>query len=284
MEIIAIVVVVAVIIFFFAKGKPKEAATSDSKKPIVKAAPKQTANIDSANGIPSGYQIWVARPDVAGLLHHKADALAFARSSQQQLLLEIELNNTHDANAIKLIGVGDGRQCFIGYVPKEISAQIAATDTFEHIQARLKKTFVGDKNFVDIEYQIIGLKTHKKVFDAYHLNKAATDVQKYYFKFFDIPLPKELTSGAADSQIAEHKKTVTEQELTEWVAYQSILTEFDDPDFRESYELKKVSKTVLLSALNALHDSGKSYEYLDSNIDEVVDKLIEMKPDLETSS
>ena len=276
MEILAVVVVVAVVIFLIAKGK--------SKTITGKTHSKSSANAGAANEIPSGYQIWVARPEVAGLMHRKKDAVEFVRSKHKRLILEREPDNTHDANAIKLIGVGDGRQFFIGYVPKEISEQIAATERFDCVQARLRKTYVSEKNFVDIEYQIIGPKAQKKAFDAYHSSKAATEIQKDYLKFFGIPFSKDITSGVADNQIAEHRKTVTEEELKEWEAYQNILNEFNDPDFRESYDLKKVSKAVLLSVLKVMHESGNSYSYLDSNIDEVVEKIIETKPDLEKAS
>jgi hypothetical protein len=284
MEIFWIVVISVLVIFFIARGKGAHKANADSTQIAPKTKRPSDANAASDNGIPSGYQIWVARPDVAGLLHKKKEAVAFAKAKQQTLLLEREPDNTHDSNAIKLIGLGDGKQFFVGYVPKEISEQIAATNMFEHVRARLRKTYLSERNYVDIEYQIIGPKSLKKIFETYHSNKPMTESQKDYFSFFELQLSKDLTCGAADTQIAEHKKTVSEDELKEWDAYQHILNEFNDADFRDSYDLKKVSKTVLLSALKELRANGNSYVFLDQNIDDVVDKVVEMKPDLEKSS
>lgn len=112
-------------------------------------------------------------------------------------------------------------------------------------------------------------------------NQPADSSQKDYFKFFALPIPKGLTAGQAEQAISEHRKASKPEEQDEWNGYANILEEFDDKDFRDGYDLKKVSKAVLMEAISQLKQEGKNYKYLSGNIDEVAEKIIELKPDLE---
>jgi len=76
--------------------------------------------------------------EVAGIQYRKAEALRFANSSNQELILEREPDNEHDPNAIKLIGISGSNKYFIGYIPKEISEQIVSTKLFDSVKPTLK--------------------------------------------------------------------------------------------------------------------------------------------------
>lgn len=134
---------------------------------------------------------------------------------------------------------------------------------------------------MDIQYQVIGPKSSKKQFDDFLNSQPADSLQKEYFKFFGLPIPRGLTTAQADQVISEHTKKSPAEEVSEWEAYKSIVDEFEDKDFRESYELKKVSRAILQDAIKQLKMEGKTYQYLESNIDELVEKILLLKPELE---
>jgi hypothetical protein len=276
MYLIGALILIAVAYFYFSSKK------KTTPPPII-----QSSNDSQGSGksflppIPTGYQIYAQNLPVAGIQHRKNEAIRFARSSNQELSLQREPSNEFDKNAIKLIGMSGSNQFFIGYLPKELSAQIIGTGMFDSVKARLGRIYISNNDYLDIQYQVIGPKVDKKKFDEFLNNQPADSSQKDYFKFFAIPIPKGLTAGQAEQTIAEHRKTSKPEELEEWDGYTSILEEFDDKDFRDGYDLKKVSQSVLIEAINKLKAEGKTYKYLSDHIEEVVEKIIELKPDLE---
>lgn len=232
--------------------------------------------------IPEGYQIYKRMLFVAGITYRKEDASRFIRSYNQTLEFESEPNNPKDKFAIKLIGVTPSERYFVGYVPKEISAAIIKAGLLDTVFPRIDRTYHGSKDYVEIRFQIIGLKENKKKFDAFLNNRPADANQKRYLKYFCLPVPRGLTTEQAKKIINEHQgKLATENpsQLSEYDAYLHILEEFDDKDFRFSYEIKKTNLTVLNEALNQLKQEGKSYVELD--IQDVVDRVIKLKPELE---
>lgn len=283
MYLVGILVLAVVVYFLF--FKKKEDANQQPQQPKSSSKPSASGSKQGAttldNPIPPGYQIFAQSLPVAGMEYRKSDAIKFARANNQEMILEREPNNQHDKNAIKLIGISGSNKYFIGYLPKEVSEQIVATGLFDSVKARLTRIYVGKDDFLEFHYQIVGPKAEKKKFDDFLNNQPADSEQKEYFKFFGLPIPKGMTAGQADQTIKEHKKASSDEEQGEWFGYTSIFEEFDDADFRETYELKKVSKTVLLEALNQLKQEGKTYSHLGDNIQEVVDRVIKNKPELE---
>lgn len=147
--------------------------------------------------------------------------------------------------------------------------------------------FQGSHDYFEVQFQIIGLKELKKDFDAFLENQPVDTSQKDYYKFFNLPIPKGLTTSEASKHIAEHRAKLEAEDKTkldEYDAYIEILEEFDDSDFIDNYDAKKPSRTVLNDALNQLKTEGKTYEYLSNNIDEVVDRVLKIKPDLERNA
>lgn len=269
--------IIVVIIYFYLSNK------NESSAPLNDEISTRPQRIEETflPPIPNGYQIFAQDLPVAGMFYRTEEAMNFAMSSNQELMLEREPSNKFDTNAIKLIGLSGATQYFIGYLPKELSAQIIGTDMFEKVKARLASIHLSGGEYLDIEYQLIGPKVDKKKFDEFLKIQPANSSQKNYFKFFKLPIPRGLNVGQAEQIIVEHKKTSTSEEQENYEAYFTILEEFDDKGFRSDNYLKKVSKVVLLEAINNLKAEGKTYSYLAENIDEVVDKVIELKPDLE---
>lgn len=281
MVIVMVLVAVVACYFLFvhkkkAKQKPKAAAIS-----ITPVAREQTSGENFLEPIPAGFQIYAERMPIAGIHLRKSEALNFAKAKNQELKLQREPDNEHDSNAIKVIGISGPNEYFIGYLPKELSEQLVLTGLFDSVLARLARIYVGRDDFLDIQYQIVGPKSSKKQFDDFLNSQPADSLQKEYFKFFGLPISRGLTTTQADQMIFEHTKKCPADEVSEWEAYKNIVDEFEDKDFRESYELKKVSKTVLQDAIKQLKMEGKTYQYLESNIDELVAKILLLRPELE---
>ncbi|HRH76568.1 MAG TPA: hypothetical protein PK129_04395, partial [Cellvibrionaceae bacterium] len=126
---------------------------------------------------------------------------------------------------------------------------------------------------------LVGPKSDKHKYDNYLNEQPASKEQKDYLIFFNIAVSKGLNSGQADALISEHEKMASEFELDEWNNYQNILEYFKD-DLRETEGIKKVSEALLIDVLKQLKQEGNSYERLYEDIDEVVERLIEIKPEL----
>jgi len=236
--------------------------------------------------IPKDHQIY-SSVLVAGVSFRKNDALQFINGADQTLELERETDNSQDKNAIKVIGVTSISRYFLGYVPKEISEQIVKTGMFDKIKPRLARTYQGNDDYIEIQFQIIGLKATKRDFDSLINNQPADIYQKDFFKFFELAIPSGLTKGQATALIKEHTKKLKNEDallLQEYDNYAEILEEFNDSDFREIYGIKKPSRTILNHVLSQLKQEGKTYNYLASNIQIVVDKVINIKPELKRTN
>lgn len=236
------------------------------------------------NPIPKGFQIYAQGIPVAGLQHRKPEALRFAQSSNHELTLEREPSNPQDPNAIRLIGKSNGKAYFIGYLPREISQQIIVTGLFDSVKARLTRIYIGKNTYLDFQYQIIGPKVEKTRFDEFLKIRPANSAQKEYLKFFGLQIASDMTSGQAEEAIEKHQKVSEEGEQEQWLGYASILDDFADSDFRDCHELKKVPKTVLLAAIDQLRQEGKTYTYLGDNIEELVDRVLKIRPELQKSA
>lgn len=98
--------------------------------------------------IPEGMQIHITGVEVAGTYYRLSDALAFAKGSNQWLLLEREPRNKHDPNAIKVIGAYKGwfmnHRKHIGYVPADIAKELCQRPDLELIVPRLRNIWCGE--------------------------------------------------------------------------------------------------------------------------------------------
>ena len=138
--------------------------------------------------------------------------------------------------------------------------------------------------YLDFQYQIIGPKVEKTRFDEFLKIRPANSAQKEYLKFFGLQIASDMTSGQAEEAIEKHQKVSEEGEQEQWLGYASIIDDFADSDFRDCHELKKVPKTVLLAAIDQLRQEGKTYTYLGDNIEELVDRVLKIRPELQKSA
>lgn len=117
--------------------------------------------------IPEGFQIFEERLSVAGVKHRLDSAQAFAKGGNVWLECEADPSNTHDQNAIKVIGCNKGwlgtRRRFIGFVPKGAAAKIADSPfSLSDLRPRLLHTYLGDTGAVEVLFQVLGPKGKKE--------------------------------------------------------------------------------------------------------------------------
>lgn len=114
-------------------------------------------------------------------------------------------------------------------------------------------------------------------------NRPLSQTQKEFFKFFDIKYEADMTNTEASNLISDYESELAEKEdsrLDEWEAFEEIIDELTDPDFREDYEIKKPNISLVKNALDCLRKEGKSYRDAADDIDLIVDKMIELNPKL----
>ncbi len=122
---------------------------------------KMTISLRFLPPIPEDMRIMEADLEVAGIQYRKRNALAFAKRGQHRLELEREPNNSHDPNAIKVIGISKGwffwRSDFIGYVPRDTAERIAKAGTWNVMQPRLKNVWAGGyvQDVINIRFDIL---------------------------------------------------------------------------------------------------------------------------------
>lgn len=110
--------------------------------------------------IPEGFQIYEDRLEVMGVVPNKATALPFCRAKEQALELQLDPSNSHDRDAIMVIGKWPAlfrkRREKIGHVPRDVAKRLADAEVAHLVAARLLKTYAGDDDFVEVLFQIIG--------------------------------------------------------------------------------------------------------------------------------
>lgn len=113
--------------------------------------------------------------------------------------------------------------------------------------------------------------------------RPADPLQKECLKFFGIPAPRGLTCVQAAQIIDDHRTKLDEgssKQADEWDSFESIVDQLSDKDTRDDFELKKPTLSAIRLAVDALLAEGKSMDDLDTGIELVAEKLIEMKPEL----
>ncbi len=109
------------------------------------------------------------------------------------------------------------------------------------------------------------------------INRPATPLQKEYYRYFGIPVPKGLTASEAEEKIGADD--LTDEQSDEWFAYSELIEELQDKDFREDYDLKKPSLPVIRQAIQQHIEKGEQLDRLTA--DDLVDTILSIKPDLQ---
>ncbi len=178
-SILVLILILICVAYYYFSSKNKTASKNLNSLKVQNSEESQRSSDSKGSEksflppIPNGYQIFSKNIPVAGISYHRDDAIRFARSSNQELSLQREPSNAYDKNAIKLIGLSGLNQYFIGYLPKELSAQIIGTEMFELVKARLGRIYINNNEFIDIQYQILGPKEDKKKFDDFLRKKSS---------------------------------------------------------------------------------------------------------------
>ena len=127
-------------------------------------------------GYSKDYQIYIPELDVQGIFARLHKALKFVSGSNQKIYFERDNDNEHDKNAIKVIGISKHflglftSVNHIGFVPKEVAANIVGIDFLDSVKPELKRFWVSNnKEHVRVTFRIIGLKTRKSEFDKSYI-------------------------------------------------------------------------------------------------------------------
>ena len=125
----------------------------------------------------NGYKFIEKYVQVSGTRYRLRDIIQFAKKDNIWLEFEREPDNKYDKNAIKLIGCSKGflanRKYFLGYVPKEISANIVNRGLVQHTLPRLRRIWVpNEEDDATIIFQVlIKEEFHEKYTSNYDSHK-----------------------------------------------------------------------------------------------------------------
>jgi hypothetical protein len=110
-----------------------------------------------------------------------------------------------------------------------------------------------------------------------------TSKEKEFYRFFNIREPAGTTHAEASCFIDDYQDKLAddnEERLNEWDTYENIYEEINDPDIRKDYKIRKISFSAYRDAIERLKKEGKKISDLEYDIDIVIDKIIEMNPQL----
>ena len=120
--------------------------------------------------MPKGYRIYYHEFQVAGTGYRKDALSSVIKKGSVTFELMPEPENEHDRNAIKVQAIrkrflfGDKIE-HIGYVPKELAADIAKLESRFVLLPRPKTLWIGDRGGVTLTMDILGNKKQFKEFE-----------------------------------------------------------------------------------------------------------------------
>jgi len=132
--------------------------------------------------------------------------------------------------------------------------------------------------------------------------RPANTLQKEFYRFFSLKAPAGLTFSEAKTFIDEFERDYdgdfeyhledlkTDEQieffkrnqllLEDWRNFEEIVLEFEDSEFRDSYEIKKPTISLMRKAIAELKKENVTMEDASSDIELVVEKLLQIKPEL----
>lgn len=105
-----------------------------------------------------------------------------------------------------------------------------------------------------------------------------------FFTFFGEKLPAGINHDDAlamkQSKVKELVKSDPDK-IAEWNSYSAILDNLSDPDYREGYDIKKPSASLVKRVMAQLLAEGWTYERMLDEEEEFMERLIEADPSIE---
>lgn len=105
-----------------------------------------------------------------------------------------------------------------------------------------------------------------------------------FFTFFGEKLPAGINHDDAlaikQSKVKELVKSDPDK-IAEWNSYSAILDNLSDPDYREGYDIKKPSASLVKRVMAQLLAEGWTYERMLDEEEEFMKRLIEADPSIE---
>ncbi|SDB61028.1 hypothetical protein SAMN05660653_03161 [Desulfonatronum thiosulfatophilum] len=194
---------------------------------------------------------------VVGVTHEERD-VKFLRLFDQpdfKIYLEKDLTNKYDPYAVKVMGSAmiDGNLIVeqLGFLSKDISKDLKDEN---ELDARPHSVYLP------VQGNNYGLRINILTRSQRYKNKVHGKQAK--------PIPKK------DKNIPPQIMDKEEEN------FQTIYDEFEDFDFRDYYGIKKPSEKMIKQAVTILVNEGMLQDDIYDQIERVVEKLIEIKPDL----
>ncbi|MFH0958309.1 MAG: hypothetical protein V1897_06360 [Pseudomonadota bacterium] len=138
-------------------------------------------------------------------------------------------------------------------------------------------------NQAKARYEVSKLLADQSNFDRWS-KRPPTPIQREFYRFFSLKTPQDLNYETASKFIDDHKNKLAEENdsnVVEWEAFKSIYEEINDSEFRKDNDLKKISLALYRSAIDQLKNEGKTLSGLSNDTDIVVNKILEINPDIE---
>lgn len=107
-----------------------------------------------------------------------------------------------------------------------------------------------------------------------------SDIQREFYRFFDIKVPKDLTYERASVFINEYVGVLDERgdsRAETWDTFATLYEEINDPEIRAEYGLRKVGISLYRSAIDQLEKEGRSLPDLVDDSEAVLEKITEIK-------
>lgn len=106
---------------------------------------------------PNWRQLCSWAQDIVGEQYHKPEIMAWEAAPDRALEVVREPQNPHDPNAIAIFGVWDGgsRRGHLGYLPRELAADIAATRPVDMPLKAVPFTLYKSGDFRDLKVRLL---------------------------------------------------------------------------------------------------------------------------------
>lgn len=123
---------------------------------------------------------------------------------------------------------------------------------------------------------------HKKAWGE----RPPSQVLKEFFRFAKMKMPSGIGYDAAEALIAQTlsqwKEAGDVVKVNDWMNYSRLLGELYDREARESLCIKKPPITLVRKCVAEFLENGSTYEAMADDSSELVERMIELKPDLES--